>query len=188
MTRKRRAKHRRLSRSHTPISPVVPSKSRLKRKSSVAESSQTPVKRRRSETITEDPVRKYCLGKLEEVFREVFFRYPHVYGEIPAKVEGQDPAVDGQGQAQPEGGIVPKKLEDMTEEEKEALTNASKRFAAELEQCVFGIYSEPDKNGAPHAAGKYKYALHPYLTGNLKINRFILQGPFSHATVQSEQT
>lgn len=52
--------------------------------------------------------------------------------------------------------VIFKKLEDMTDEEKEALTNASKRFTAELEQCIFDIYSEPDKNNAPHPGGKYK--------------------------------
>lgn len=52
--------------------------------------------------------------------------------------------------------IEPKKLEGMTEEEKEALMNECKQFCTQLEQCIFDIYSEPDKNGAPHAAGKYK--------------------------------
>jgi hypothetical protein len=83
---------------------------------------------------------------LEEVFKEVFFRYPHV--RHMEKIEDQ-----GQGEVQ---SIEPKKLEEMTEEEKEALMNECRQFSIELEQCIFDIYSEPDKNGAPHAAGKYK--------------------------------
>lgn len=123
-------------------------KSRLKRKSSTAESSRSPIKRKKTETATDDPVRKYCLGKLEEVFREVFFRYPHVHRDAPLEVESDH--------EQSADEVIFKKLEDMSDEEKEALTNASKRFAAELEQCVFVIYSEPDKNNAPHTGGKYK--------------------------------
>jgi hypothetical protein len=127
---------------------VQSAKSRLKRKSSTAESTQTPVKRKKTETATDDPVRKYCLGKLEEVFREVFFRYPHVHRDASLEVESHhEQAADE---------VIFKKLEDMSDEEKEALTNSSKHFAAGLEQCVFDIYSEPDKNNAPHAGGKYK--------------------------------
>jgi hypothetical protein len=50
-----------------------------------------------------------------------------------------------------------KKLEELTDEEKDALVNESRQFAADLESCVFEIYSEPDKAGQPHAGGKYKF-------------------------------
>lgn len=52
--------------------------------------------------------------------------------------------------------LVNKKLEELNDEEKEALIEESRQFAKDLEQCVFNIYSEPDKNGHPHAGGKYK--------------------------------
>ncbi|KAF9454334.1 hypothetical protein P691DRAFT_809892 [Macrolepiota fuliginosa MF-IS2] len=151
-TNKRRTKQRKISRSQTPVSPVLHSAStklRLKRKQSVSEA-QTPNKRKRSDTATEDPARKYCLGKLEEIFRDVFFRYPHVRAQ--AEPEGGEEQEKKPGV----GGIVWKKLEEMTDEEKEVLTNESKQFAAELEQCMFDIYSEPDRSNAPHAGGKYK--------------------------------
>jgi hypothetical protein len=53
--------------------------------------------------------------------------------------------------------IMAKKLEELTDEEKDALVNESRQFAADLESCVFEIYSEPDKAGQPHAGGKYKF-------------------------------
>ena len=55
------------------------------------------------------------------------------------------------------GKIIPKKIEELSEEEMEALVNESKQFARDLEECVYGIYSEPDKQGNAHAGGKYKY-------------------------------
>lgn len=156
-TRTKRRTRQRVSRSRTPVSPVVSSaKSRLKRKQSTAET-QPPNKRKKSDTATEDPVRKYCLGKLEDVFRDVFFRYPHVREDKTiVKTEGEGEGQELNEEKKSVGGIVPKKLEEMTEEEKEALMNESKRFTAELERCMFDIYSEPDKSGAPHAGAKYK--------------------------------
>lgn len=74
----------------------------------------------------------------------MFFRYPHVRRTEKFEEGGEVQSIE------------PKKLEEMTEEEKEALMNECKQFCTQLEQCIFDIYSEPDKNGAPHAAGKYK--------------------------------
>ncbi|KXN87405.1 Transcription factor bye1 [Leucoagaricus sp. SymC.cos] len=179
-SKRRKTKLRKLSRSQTPVSPAISSttptsattpgtatkfSSRLKRKSSIMADEKIPAmtKRKRSETMSggggaaDDPVRKYCLGKLEEVFRDVFFRYPYVKTSVGitagAEAEGEDVKMEGEGQV---GGIVMKKLEEMTDEENESLTADSKQFAAELEQCVFDIYSEPDKIGSPHASAKYK--------------------------------
>lgn len=98
-------------------------------------------KRQKSSDPTEDPARKYCLGKLEEVFRDIFLRYPHV----PV-----DDDVSGGAR------IVEKKPEDLTEDEKAKVEDAARRFATDLEQCVYEAYSEPDKHGRPSAAGKYK--------------------------------
>jgi hypothetical protein len=143
----------------------------LKRKSSIAESQQQAqhhpaTKRKRSDTTTggdEDPVRKYCLGKLEEVFKDVFTSYSYVRikpdesgGEV--KVEGgqEEEKEKETGQEQDQARIVMKKYEEMTDEEKETLVADSKQFAAGLEQCVFDIYAEPDKSGVPHAGAKYK--------------------------------
>ena len=153
------AKHRRVRRlgSH---SPSVQGSAKRKAKSAsvhqVGASPAPPSKRKRSSTtasggaldhhkLEEDPVRKYCLTKLEDVFKEVYLRYPYVR----LKEEGGG---EGQGGSR----IVRKATDDMSEEEKEALMEDSRRFARELEACVFEIYAEPDKNGNPHAAAKYK--------------------------------
>lgn len=60
--------------------------------------------------------------------------------------------------------VVPKELEALSEEEKEMLLNEARQFANELESNVFEIYAEPDKNGHPHAGGKYKYVVTASLT------------------------
>lgn len=52
-----------------------------------------------------------------------------------------------------------KKTEELTPEEKELVEGKAKAFVGELEQCLFDLYSEPDKTGKPHAGAKYKYAL-----------------------------
>lgn len=93
----------------------------------------------------DDPIRKYCLGKLEELFRDIFLRYPHVRVKIE---EG------GQGQ---KSVIIPKQLEELSDEDKDVLIEESKQFAEGLERCVFEIYSEPDRNGNSQAGGNYKY-------------------------------
>lgn len=118
----------------------------LKRK---GHASQTPPpKRIKSETsnAADDPTRKYCLGKLEELFRDAFFRYPHVCLE----------SCDGDGFDQP-AALVQKPLDSLTEGEKDAVLNESKHFAMELEKAIFEIYSELDKEGHLSAGSKYKY-------------------------------
>lgn len=96
-------------------------------------------KRKKSESealAEEDPTRKYCLGKLAELFSKVFLKYPHLH-------------VDGVAVEKPQG--------ELTDEDKHKLEEAAKEFSTGLEQCVFDIYSEPDKAGRPHAGAKYKY-------------------------------
>ncbi|TFK61925.1 hypothetical protein BDN72DRAFT_849198 [Pluteus cervinus] len=173
-----------------------------------------PKKRRASEALafsagaggdaTDDPTRKYCLGKLEEIFGTIFLKYPHVRkgkgissSSGPGTVSGsgsglllptsslgeegheQHQAELGmvedvimrhededifQGQQQPlqelnnadEMEIVEKKPEELTEEDKGQLMEASKRFAKDLEHCMYDIYSEPDKQGTSSAGSKYK--------------------------------
>ncbi|KAF5362569.1 hypothetical protein D9756_002357 [Leucocoprinus leucothites] len=175
-SQRRPTKLRKLSsRSQTPVSPALTSAttptistskpSRLKRKSSTAEketSSSVPApKRKKSDAtggggVNDDAVRKYCLGKFEDVFRDVFLRYPYVRA-LPTGEGGEGSGGDvkmEEGQAQSSttanGAIVMKKLEELSEEEKESLIGDSKRFAAELEQCVFDIYAEGDVAGAKY--------------------------------------
>lgn len=99
--------------------------------------SQTPAlqlakKPKRADSF-DDPTRSYCLSKLQDVFRDIFLRYPHVY------IDGFD-------------AEVAKTEEDLTEGEKESVLSSADQFARELESCVFDIYCEPDK----HAGAKYK--------------------------------
>jgi len=137
--------------------------SRLKRKASIVEKETLapPPKRKRSDTggggVTIDPVRKYCLGKFEDVFKEVFLRYPYTRSVAGQSGETRDVKFEDQAQF-PSSEIVMKKLEELTEEEKESLIEDSKNFAAELERCVFDNYSEGDIAGA-----KYKYVISFFL-------------------------
>ena len=82
----------------------------------------------------------------------MFLRYPHVRSETTDEdMDVNDSKIK----------IIPKKIEELSEEEKEALINEAKQFAQDLEDCVYDIYSEPDKQGNPHAGGKYKYVASP---------------------------
>lgn len=104
--------------------------------------SQPPPKRTKTES-GEDPTRKYCLTKLQEVFCKIFLRYPFLRGETQNEGLGS--------------GLEPdKQPEELTDEDREKLEAAAKRVAADLEQCIYELYSEPDKSGKRIAAGKYK--------------------------------
>jgi len=81
----------------------------------------------------------------------------------------------------PNSEVAMKKLEELTEEEKESLIEDSKNFAAELERCVFDNYSEGDIAGA-----KYKYVI-PSVVHVLLQLLFIEQGSISNASIQPEQ-
>lgn len=132
------------STSNVPLSPGPTHQAQRKRKASDV----NPASKRKKAAEVEaadDPIRKYCLGKLEELFRDIFLRYPHVRVKIE---EG------GQGQ---KSVIIPKKLEELSDEDKDLLIEESKQFAEGLERCVYEIYSEPDRNGNPQAGGNYKY-------------------------------
>ncbi|TFY59956.1 hypothetical protein EVJ58_g5444 [Rhodofomes roseus] len=88
----------------------------------------------------EDPARKYCLTKFEEVFCPIFLRYPFLDGvkATPGLLEPN------------------KKQEDLTDEEKEKLEMTARRFAADLEHRVFDLYADTDKNGKRAVGSKYK--------------------------------
>jgi len=104
-----------------------------------------PVKKRKASVVadpSEDPTRKYCLQKLEEVFQQIFLRYPHV------------PAAQGANGGA--GGLVPKPVEQLSDEDREFVIGASKTFAAQLEQAMFDGYAERDRSGNATAAAQYK--------------------------------
>jgi len=87
----------------------------------------------------EDVARKFCLGKLQQLFCSIFLKYPHT-----AVTEG--------------GNRLELKEEELSDEDKTRLEEEAKAFAAELEQCVFDMYCEPDKYGKPSVGPKYKEA------------------------------
>ena len=98
------------------------------------------------------------------MFHDIFFRHPHVRRD---------------------GEIVPKAVDEMTDEEKETLLQESKAFAAELEQCTFDEFAEVDKSGQPAPGIKYKYVTfhfrYPSPLGHCLC--FHLQGPLSDVAV-----
>lgn len=71
------------------------------------------------------------------MFIKIFLQYPYT------------PGADGAGQ-------VEKKPEEVSPEEKTTLTEAADTFARQLEESMYNLYSEPDKQGKKAAHGKYK--------------------------------
>lgn len=136
--------NKRIHRARSKVSGSPAPGAHLKRKNTNASEMPPPKRKKGVESdVMDDPTRKYCLGKLEDLFRDVFLRYPHTWAE--------DLQAD-----QIKRVIVSKPLEELTEEENTALIDESKQFAKELEQSIFEIYSEPDKNENPHAGKNYK--------------------------------
>ncbi|KAL4065850.1 transcription factor S-II, central domain-containing protein, partial [Scleroderma citrinum] len=136
--------------------------------------SQAPAaKRKRSSdvpvTVEDDPARKYCLGKLQEMFCPIFLRYPHT------------DASDGSGNK------VELKPEDVTDEVKQQLDNEAKAFASELEQSIFDIYAEPDKHGKQSVGSKYKERFR-MLTFNLsQADRVAIHRRICYATISGKE-
>jgi hypothetical protein len=129
----------RVSRTRAVRGAAVPSTSpgpstQLKRKTTTSAQHAPPAKRKKntydSHSAADDPTRKYCLSKLQEMFDQIFSKYPHIEG-------------------------TEKKTEDLTDDEKTILKHDANKFAEELEQSVFEIYSEPE-SGKSGAGGKYK--------------------------------
>ncbi|KAJ6518807.1 hypothetical protein C8R45DRAFT_5653 [Mycena sanguinolenta] len=127
---------------------------------------QAPAKRKKespASAAAEDPARAFCLGKLEGVFRDIFLRYPHVRDS--------------------EGALVETKAEELSEEDKARVEDAAKQFATELEQCVYDIYSEPDKQGRPSAGGKYKDRFRMLQFNLSKVDRTVLHKRIASADI-----
>jgi hypothetical protein len=113
-----------------PSTPVTGSTGHLKRKPQPAQAPSA--KRKKSESSgnpEEDPARKYCVNKYREMIIDIFLRYPR----------------NAQGEEIEEVG-----------DEKERLEREARKFAEELEQCVYDNFAERDKDGRLAALGKYK--------------------------------
>ncbi|EEB97061.1 hypothetical protein MPER_03698, partial [Moniliophthora perniciosa FA553] len=87
---------------------------------------------------SEDPTRKYCRGKLEDLFRDIFLRYPYVR------------STDGETGGGDNGS------KELSEDEKNMVLAQARQFAGDLEACVYELYAESDKSGHSSAGPKYK--------------------------------
>ena len=136
-----------------PKQPSPSSSAQAKRKKSTTAHAAPPAKRPRSEsTAGEDAARKYCLTKLQELFCQIFTRYPFL-----RQSDDQQQADANDDGAAPRSSLQPdKKPEELTPEEKEQLETAAKKFGTDVEQCVYELYSEPDKQGRQTVGAKYK--------------------------------
>ncbi|KDR80731.1 hypothetical protein GALMADRAFT_241158 [Galerina marginata CBS 339.88] len=169
-------------------SPSAHGPSNLKRKATNASHSSPAHKRKRSaddQTTADDPARKYCLGKLEELFRDVFLRYPHV--RLPVvNDQGHDMDLD-ESMKNDKTKTLQKKLDDLSEEEKAVVIGEAHQFAKELESSVFEIYSEPDKAGNPHASGKYKERFRMLQFNLSKVDRVIIHQRITSGNISAKE-
>lgn len=139
----KKPKRVRLSRNprrvHTSSSPAPPN---LKRKQSNASEKQ-PSKKHKSAN-NDDPARKYCLGKLQEIFCRIFLKYPYFRDATQADEELDLDAHFTKG------------ADELADEEKTQLEDKAKEYATQVEIAMFETHSEPDRSGRSAAAGKYK--------------------------------
>jgi hypothetical protein len=130
---------------------------KLKRRQSIAEGNPPAKKSKPSGGPSDDPTRKYCLGKLQEIFSTIFLTFPYFPPEDSVKSEGE-----GHNGLEPN---APRSLSDkafikttaeLTEEEKAQLEEKASLYATQVEVAVFDAHAEPDKAGNLSASGKYK--------------------------------
>ncbi len=138
-----------------------------------AESSSTTM------SAVEDAARKYCLGKLTEMFAGIFLRYPYVR----QKGEGQEGEGEGEAPREMELELVERKAEELSEEEKTQAKERATAYAAEVEHAVFNTYAEPDKYGKLGAGTKYKCVLASSLCFSMRAH-CLVQGALPHTDVQ----
>lgn len=156
-----KAKRSRLSRGPRPTKarstespgPGQSFSSKLKRKQSVTEGNPPAKKSKTSGGASDDPTRTYCLGKLQEIFSNIFLTFPY----FPVKIEDDDadgPDPNVKRSVSDEG--FTKITAELTDEEKAQLEEKAKEYATQVEAAVFEAHAEPDKAGIQSAAGKYK--------------------------------
>ncbi|KAI9431373.1 hypothetical protein H4582DRAFT_1858968 [Lactarius indigo] len=150
---------------------LSPPPSGVKRKQSLSAAGAGTGKRKRAESSSttmsavEDAARKYCLGKLSEMFAGIFLRYPYVQ----QKSEGRE----DEGEGEVPGEFVQRKAEELSDEEKTQAKERAAAYAAEVEHAVFETYAEPDKYGKLGAGTKYKERFRT-LTFNLQQSDRVL--------------
>lgn len=156
-----KAKRSKLSRASHPSkardteSPAPGQSSRLKRKQSIAEGNLPSKKNKPSGGPSDDPTRKYCLGKLHEIFSNIFVTFPYFPPDDPVKIEGKDANGSDATRYASEKWFT-KTTAELTEEEKAQLEEKAGAYATQVEAAVFEAHAEYDKTGSPSASGKYK--------------------------------
>ncbi|KAH9056266.1 hypothetical protein EDB87DRAFT_1638219 [Lactarius vividus] len=154
---------------------VSPPPGGVKRKQSLNAPGAGTVKRKRAESSSttmsavEDAARKYCLGKLSEMFAGIFLRYPYVRQKSEAR-EGEG---EGEEEAPKEVELIERKTGELSDEEKTQAKERAAAYAAEVEHAVFETYAEPDKYGKLGAGTKYKERFRT-LTFNLQQSDRVL--------------
>jgi len=160
-----KAKRSRLSRGSRPTKarstespgPDQSSSSKLKRKQSVAEGNPPAKKSKTSRGPNDDPTRKYCLGKLQEIFSNIFLAFPYFHPEDSTEIEGGDVGGSEPNAPRPVAAKgFAKATAELTEEEKTRLEDKANAYATQVEAAVFEAHAEFDRTGIPSAAGKYK--------------------------------
>ncbi|KAH8986846.1 hypothetical protein EDB92DRAFT_1801644 [Lactarius akahatsu] len=152
---------------------VSPPPSGVKRKQSLNAPGAGLVKRKRAESSSttmsavEDAARKYCLGKLSEMFAGIFLRYPYVQQKSEVQ-EGES-----EGEVPKEMELVERQTGELSDEEKTQAKERAAAYAAEVEHAVFETYAEPDKYGKLGAGTKYKERFRT-LTFNLQQSDRVL--------------
>ena len=159
-----KAKRSRLSRGSRPTkargtespAPGQSTSSNLKRRQSVAEGNPPAKKSKSSGGPDDDPTRKYCLGKLQEIFSHIFLTFPYFPPEGSIKIEDGDHGSESNAPRLVTSKGFAKITAELTEEEKAQLEEKANIYATEVEAAVFEAHSEPDKAGSLSASGKYK--------------------------------
>lgn len=160
-----KAKRSRLSRGSRPTKarstespgPGQPSSSKLKRKQSIAEGNPPAKKSKTSGGPNDDPTRKYCLGKLQEIFSSIFLTFPYFPPDDSVKTGNENVAGSEPNATRlVSDKAFTKTTAELTEEEKAQLEEKAKAYATQVEGAVFEAHAEFDKAGTPSAAGKYK--------------------------------
>lgn len=145
------------ARSTESPAPAQSTSSKLKRRQSIAEGNPPAKKSRQSEGPNDDPTRKYCLGKLQEIFSNIFLTFP--YFPLEGSVNIGDEVGNGPEPNAPRlvfhKGFT-KTAVELTEEEKAQLEEKASMYATQVEAAVFEAHAESDKAGNPSASGKYK--------------------------------
>lgn len=158
LKRSRLSRGSRPARARSTESPVPGvTSSKLKRKQSIAEGNPPAKKSKPSGGPNDDPTRKYCLGKLREIFSHIFLTFPYFPPGDPVKAEDEDANGLGPKTARSiaEQGFA-RTTADLTEEDKAQLEERAGAYATQVEAAVFETHAEFDKAGNPSASGKYK--------------------------------